>query len=341
MAQDGLKIIENLKKGRELLPVYCFYGDSYLIEEAVQDIKAKVLSSAFKDMNYNSYDPKETDAETIISTAQTFPVVAQKRLVIINRAESLSRSQQEAILFYIKNPATTTCLILLVLADKVDKRLSLFSELEKAGYLFYFKAPSDAQLPFWIKKEAERLGKKIDDDAIGVFLEAVGSELMDIKQEIDKLALFVGERDRIKIEDVETAVANGRVDTVFDLADSIGRRDLRRGMINLKRILEQGEEPVKIMGMIVRQFRIIWRVKALNSKAVAINSIANILGIFSSYIGGYLKQGENFTAKELLRIFKTLHKADIALKSGRQTPDMVMERLILELCSKDSEGFGF
>src|SRR3989338_139159 len=335
MAQDGLKITEGLKKGKELLPVYCFYGDSYLIEEAVQDIKAKLLSSAFKEMNYNAYDAKEADAETIISTAQTFPVMAQKRLVFVSRAESLSKPKQEALLSYIKNPAATTCLMFRVSADKVDKRLSFFLELEKAGYLFHFKPPSDAQLPLWIKKEAQRLGKKIEDDAIGIFLEVVGSELMDIKQEIEKLVIFVGGRDTIEKKDVEMAVANGRIDTVFNLADSIGRRDLREGMINLKKILEQGEQPVKIMGMIARQFRIIWRVKALKKSGAAMNKIAQTIGIFPMYLDSYLKQERNFTQEGLLKVFKMLHNADIALKSGRQTPDMVMERLVLELCFKD------
>ncbi len=96
MPQDGIKFTEGLKKGRELPPVNCFYGDSYLIEEAVQDIKSRVLTSAFKDMNYNSFDAKEADADTIISAANTFPVMSKKRLIIVSRAESLLKSQQEA-----------------------------------------------------------------------------------------------------------------------------------------------------------------------------------------------------------------------------------------------------
>ena len=335
MAQDGLKIIEAFKKGKELFPVYCFYGDSYLLEEAIYAIKAKVLSSAFKDMNYNSFDAKETDAEDIISIAQTFPVMSQKRLVMVNRAETLTKSQQEALLSYIKDPAKHTCLIFISSTGKIDKRLSFFSEMDKAGYLFNFKPPSDAELPSWIKKEAHSLGKKITDDATTVFLEAVGTELMDIKQEISKLVLFVGEKESIEKKDVEMVVANGRVDTVFDLADSIGRRSLREGMINLKKLIEQGEEPVKILGMIARQFRIIWRVKALKKNGATINSIASTLGIFSTYIDGYVKQGKEFDGRGLLRIFQILHDTDIALKSGRQPSHLVMERLILELCYKD------
>ena len=334
MAQDGLKIIEAFKKGKELLPVYCFYGDSYLLEEAIYAIKAKVLSSAFKDMNYNSFDAKEADAEDIISVAQTFPVMSQKRLVMVNRAETLTKSQQEALLSYIKDPAEHTCLIFISSTGKIDKRLSFFSELDKAHYLFYFKPLSDTELPSWIKKEVHSLGKKITDGAIGVFLEAVGNELMDIKQEISKLVLFVGDRGSIEEKDVETAVANGRVDTVFDLADSIGRRNLREGMINLKKLIDQGEEPVKILGMIARQFRIIWRVKALKKNGATINSIASTLGIFSTYIDGYVKQGKEFDDKGLLRIFQMLHNTDIALKSGRQPSHLVMERLVLELCAK-------
>ncbi|MBI5875555.1 MAG: DNA polymerase III subunit delta, partial [Deltaproteobacteria bacterium] len=143
----------------------------------------------------------------------------------------------------------------------------------------------------------------------------------------------VGERNNIEKADVELAVANGRVDTVFDLADSIGRKDLREAIINLRKLIEQKEEPVKIMGMISRQFRIIWRIKALKKKGAALNSIASTLGLFPTYIDGYLKQGKDFSEAGLLRIFKTLHNADIALKSGRQSPRLAMERLVMELCA--------
>lgn len=334
MPQDGLKITEGLKKGSPLLPIYCFYGDSYLIEEAAQDIKARVLSSAFKDMNYNSFDAKEADADAVIGTAQTFPVMAQKRLVIVNRAEALSKSQQEGLLSYVKKPSGTTCLIFIASTGKIDKRLSFFSEMDKANFLFHFKPPSDAQLPSWVKKEAQRCGKSITDDAIGTMLEVTGSELMDIKQELAKLTLFVGERNNIEKADMELAVTNGRVDTVFDLADSIGRKDLREAVINLRKLMEQKEEPVKILGMISRQFRIIWRIKALKKKGAAINSIASTLGLFPTYIDGYLKQGKDFSEAGLLRIFKTLHNADITLKSGRQPPRLAIERLVMELCLK-------
>lgn len=340
MPQDGLKIIEGLKKGNPLLPVYCLYGDGYLIEEAVKDIKARVLSSPFKDMNYNSYDAKEADADAVISAAQTFPVMAQKRLVIVSRAEALPKSQQECFLSYIKKPADATCLVFIASGGKVDKRLSLFSEMDKANCLFHFKPPSDSQLPFWIKKEAQRLGKKITDDAIGVIIEATGSELMDIKQELEKLTLFIGERNHIEKEDVEAAVANGRVDTVFDLADSIGRKDLREAMINLRKLMEQKEEPVKILGMINRQFRIIWRVKALKENGATISGIASAIGLFPMYVEGYLKQGKDFSESGLRTIFKTLHNADIALKSGRQPPRLTMERLVMELCALLLSGHG-
>lgn len=331
MAQDGLKIIEGLKKGNPVLPVYCFYGDSYLIEEAVTDIKAKTLSSSFKDMNYTVFDTKEADAGDIISIAETFPVMSQKRLILVNRAEALSKSEQEALLAYIANPAPHTCIIFISSTGKIDKRLSFFSDMDKAHYLFHFKPPAEAELPSWIRKEMLRFEKKITDDALGIFLEVAGSELMDIKQEVEKLALFVGDRKLIEKKDVESAVANCRADTVFDLSDSIAKKDLRECIINLKKLASQGEEPVKILGMIARQFRIIWRVKALKKNGAATNSIAAALGIFPTYVEGYIRQSKNFSEQGLLKIFQMLHNVDISLKSGRQTPRMIMERLAIEL----------
>lgn len=333
MTQDGLKIIDGLRKGKDILPIYCFYGDSFMIDEAIQYLKTKILSSSFKDMNYHTMDAKDGYAEDIISIAQTFPVMSPKRFIVVSRVETLSKTNQQAFLSYIKDPARHSCLIFISSTGKIDKRLGFFIELDKADYLVHFKTPRDADMPSLIKKEVAMLGKKIKDDAVGFLLEATGAELMDVKQEIIKLVLFVGERDSIEKKDVEFMVTNSRVDTVFNLADSIGKKNLREAMINLRQLALHGEQYVKILGVIARHFRIIWRVKTLKKNGAALGKIASTLAVFPSYVDGYVRQGRAFNDEGLLKIFEMFHNADIALKSSRQSPNMVIERLILELCA--------
>lgn len=322
-----------LKNESDMRPVMFFYGDDYLIEEKLQDIKAKALSPAFADMNYNAFDAKEADIDNIISIAQTFPVMSKKRLIVINRAEGLSKLQQDSFLEYIKNPSPTTCLVFT--AEKIDKRLGFFSALDKAKCLCYIKPLAEGEFPAWIRKEALRFGKKISDETIGVLLDALGNDLGDIKQELDKLTLFVGDRNNIGKEDVETVVSNSRVDTVFNLTDSIGSKDFKKAIININKLIDQKEEPVKILGMITRHFRIIWRAKGLSKKGVSPNSMASVLGVFTPrYLDGYIKQGRGFSAEGLLKIYQKLHKTDIALKSAKQHPLMIMEKLVMDLCVK-------
>jgi len=319
--------------GKVILPIYYIYGpETYLVDEEVKALKERVLSHPFKDLNYQTIYAKEADISTILGAAQTLPVMAPRRLILVKEAEALTHSQLEGLIPYINNPAPTTSLVLIAYTSKVDKRLSFFSILEKKGYLFYFGPLFRNQLPSWIKGEAKRLGKGITDEAIGGLLEVVGDDIGDIKGEMDKLALYVGERRVIDGADVEAVVASVRMDTIFDLTESIGRRELKRALLALQGVMERGEAPPKILAMIARQFRILWRVKALNKRGISGERLARLVGVSPNYLDGYMRQSKGFGEGGFLMIFKMLHRADIAIKSER-LQGLILERLVMDLCN--------
>lgn len=322
--------------GKVILPIYYIYGtETYLMDEEVKALKERVLSHPFKDLNCQTFYAKEADTSTILGAVQTLPVMAPWRFVLVKEAEALTNSQLEGLIPYINNPVPTTSLVFIAYTSKVDKRLSFFSILGKRGYLFYFGPLFRNQLPSWIKGEARRLGKGITDEAIGRLLEVVGDDLGDIKGEMDKLALYVGENGMIDEADVEAVVAPVRMDTIFDLTESIGRRELKKALLALQRVMEGGEAPPKILAMIARQFRILWRVKTLDKKGVSKERFARLVGVSPNYLDGYMRQSKGFGEGGFLKIFKMLHRADMAIKSER-LQGLILERLVMDLCSTNS-----
>lgn len=327
---------DRLKK-RDILPIYYIYGtEDFLIEEALNVLKATLVQPSFKDLNCQTFHIKESDIPSIISASQTLPFISGKRVVIVKGAEGINDAQTLELLEYVKNPCPTTSLILIANTGKIPKGNALFSELEKKGYLFAFNSLSKKELPLWIKTEIKNAGKDISKETLEYLINMVGEDLMDLKGEIEKLTLFVGDKKIIDLTDAETIISDIKMNSIFDFTDSVGKKDFKTALKALDKIIEVGETPVKILGMIARQFRILLKIKALKRKGTPTNKIAPIAGVSPFYLDGYIKQSSQFTENELLTTFNQLHKVDIALKSER-LQGLILEKLVMELCiSPDS-----
>lgn len=324
---------DRIKKGN-ILPVYLLYGkEEFLIEDAINLLKDKTVQPDFKDLNYHVFHIKDSDISSIISTCQTAPFISDKRVVIVKGIESISTSESSELVEYIKRPCNTTSLILVALTGKIEKGSNLFSELDKRNYMFAFNSMSEKELPQWIRTEIRKTGKDISDAAIGHLIETTGKELSDLKKEIEKLTLFAGNKKTIDISDAEMTVSDIKMSSIFNFTDSLGKKDIKESLMALGKIIKtkEGEEPLKILAMITRQFRILLKMKTLNKRNTPKNKIAGMAGVSPFYIEKYLKQSDVFTEDELLRIFSKLYETDIALKSSR-LHRLILERLVMRLC---------
>lgn len=327
-------IFDRLKKTAPL-PLYFLYGtEEFLIEGALNVLKAMLVQPSFKDLNCQTFHVnhiRESDISPIISASQTMPFMSDRRVIIVKGAEGLNDAQSLEMLEYVKNPCPAASLILIANTGKIDKKSALFSELEKKGCSFAFNSLSKKELPLWIKTEIKNRGKDISNEAVAYLINAAGEGLMDLKGEIDKLTLFVGDKKIIDLSDVETVVSDIKMNSIFDFTDSVGKKDFKAALKALDKIIADGEIPIKILGMIARQFRILLKIKTLKKRNTPQNKLASLAGVSPYFLDNYIKQVSRFTEDELLAVFNKLHKTDIALKSER-LQGLILERLVMELC---------
>ncbi len=323
-----------MQKQDNTLPVYLFLGnEDFLIEQEVCKIKAKVLDSGFADMNYHHFNAKEVAVVEIITVAQTFPAFSEKRLVIVDSIETLNVKEQAIMLDYLKSPSPTTCLILLKGKGKINKKSQFYLEAQNRRYIKQFNKSRHDKLSYWIRDEVKTTGKTIDNEAVLRLLAITGNNLRSINNELHKVILFVGERSKIDIGDIEMVGADVKDDTIFDLADAIGVKNWKEAIQILKRL--STEPPLKILGALSRQFRILWKVKALVTSGTRISKLSSLLRIFPSQVNGYIEQGKAFTDSDLNVIFHRLKKVDKALKGGGLPPKLALERFIIDLCCSE------
>lgn len=327
---NPIELNRHLEK-KEICPVYYLYGnETYLIEEAMRKIESLIISPGFKDFNYETYFGGNDRAQDIINTAHTIPVMAKKRLIVVKEADRLLEKNLEAFTSYISKPSPSSCIVFI--GEKVDSRKRFFLQFEKRGVIAQLNHPMERDLPYWVKHLAQRCGKEITKDAIAFLVEVVGGNLQEMYSEIEKVSVSIRDKSTIEIEDLETLVTELKLENIFDLIDSLGNKDRERVLVLLQKILASGEDHLKILAMITYKFRLIIRAKEMLQKGLSPTEVGRKVGVRPFFLKGFIKQVNRFTFDELKRAFHLFLETDLALKSSRMPKNLILERLILDLC---------
>ncbi len=319
----------------QLKPVYFFYGnDPYLIEEALNEIKAAAFEgSSMESLNSHIYYTSAMDTGELVSEAMTLPAMSPKRVIVVKGAESLKADQQKELMDYIKDPSPSTCLVFVSNAAKAGSS-AFFKLLDKSGFLVRKSQKRENDISRWIANEVKKDGKEITVEAIAHLIQIAGRGLGDIKGELEKIILFVGEAKVIEKADVESAGIDVKEERVFDLTDAIGAKDAATALKVYAKLAS--EAPLMLLGSIARQMRIIMKLKELARIGTPRARLASLAGVYPTYIEKYLESSSRFSSKELAGAFKKLSRVDLELKGGVAggglPHGLVITRLIMELC---------
>jgi len=327
---NSLELEKELERGK-ILPLYFLYGEeTYLVEEARKRIESLCLMPKMRDFNYDLLLGGEISANRIIDVAKTLPMMAPWRVVVVKDVHLFTHQEVKAFISYCEEPSPSTCLVLL--GQSVGPWKGCLKVLEKQGRVVSFVHPRGSLLTRYIVSVAKQMGKEISSEAAEVMGEMVGNHLGEIYQELDKVASYVGSRKRIGVDDIEAVISRVRAHTVFDLTRAMGMKNCPDALRILNQMLESGEPHLKILTMMVRQFRLIWVAKEMRSLGIRDRDIGKTLGIPVFFLQGFLAQLKNFTDRELAEGYRRLFETDVALKSRSTSKRIMLENLIICLC---------
>ncbi|MEI6305839.1 MAG: DNA polymerase III subunit delta [Deltaproteobacteria bacterium] len=320
----------SINKGK--IPPICYlYGDEpFLVERGAKLLLDNAIDHSLKDFNFNCFYGNESKGVDILDAAQTLPMFAERRAVLVKRADALKAEATEILLPYIQNPASTTCLIFT--GAKIDQRKKFFLELKKQGALVEYKRLYDNKLGAFIQSEAVLQGKKIEPAAADLLAFFIGNNLLELSAQTEKLVAYSGERTKITVDDVKAVASSSKAFTTFELAGFLGLRDLRNSIRSLDALFRNGEESFQMIGALSHYFRQLWRIREMLDSKASQSDIAKEVGINPFFLGGMVQQAKNFGQKELRRIFEELYRCDIGSKTGGNSYTL-MHSLVMSICS--------
>lgn len=326
---DYQEVLKKINRG-DIAPVYYLYGEEELLrDEALAALLEALLPVGRQDFDLEVLLGEAIRAESLSASLRTPPFFAPKRVILIKEADRLEATVVQELVAYLEDPLPSTCLVLA--ARKLESRMRLAHRLERQGILLRFSPPKGEALKRWLQRRAEQLGKKLSPPAIESLLTYLGEDLRILSNELSKVALFVGGRQLISQDDVETVVGEQRVRTIFELVEAVGRRKTDDSLLCLSRLLEAGEAPLAILGMLARQVRLLIKVQVLHQEGLNTEELGRAIGLHPYLLPRFLDQAASSPKTTLQASLKRLLQADEELKGG-QEGQLVLERLVMDLC---------
>lgn len=315
------------------LPLVYLCGDErFLVDRALDLIKATLLQPATKDFNYEVLHAKEAGVARILACARTLPMMAPRRLIVVRDADALSADELAQFTGYISAPAPETCLCLL--AEKADLRLKFFTLWKKHGLLLKLDLLSERQLPSFIEAEARRLKVPLEPGAASRIAEEIGADLGQLVDALERLACYIPAGSPIRVADVEEVVATTRQHSVFELIDAVGSSNRSEALRLLSSMMALREPALRLLAMLGRHVRQLWQTCDLLSHGTrGPGEVASALGVAPFVAVRLIEQARRLSTRRVGRMHETIYLTDRALKLSKIEDERLMEQLVLRLCT--------
>jgi DNA polymerase-3 subunit delta len=320
----------SLREG--LRPLYLLLGpEIYLRRVAAQTITETVLSrTLLREFNESAFSLLSEPVQSAIAAAEQLPMMSDTRVVRIRDFARLREVDEDVLIRYLNNPSPTT--VMIFIADDLDKRKKSSKVLLDTCTVVDFSPLKDAEAKAWAKSRLKELKVSADDQVLSEVIRLVGTDVQTLANEIEKLASAAAATDRITLDHVDELIGRSRELSNFELADHLMAGNRRKALETLHRLLEDGAEPVMLVGLIAGNYHRLALGKHLLARGGREEVFRNIsLPPFKR--DSYISTLQRSTAGKIARGIQLTAAADLAIKTSQATPRLQLEMLVCELAT--------
>ncbi len=320
-----------------IAPVYLFLGEGDLLkEEAWNHLLGKIVPPKARQLNGERLLAKEHPAPEVLGRLSALPMFGSKRLLMVQHIEVWPKDQLKPLESYLAHPFPSACLVLSSAQKKGMEKLQ--AAVEAVGAVVHFSPPTERDAPRWLQVRARQQQKVLSPQAASFLVEQMGVDLYRLQSELEKLAAYVGDREKIELQDVREAVTSQRSFTIFELLRYVGQNQTRQAISALKKLLLAGEQPLVILALLARQIRLMWQAKDGVKRKMPTGELGQKLNLYPAILRNTIQQAEYFSEAELYQIHRVIRETDLALKSTSTAPHLQLEALVLKLCRREHHG---
>ena len=345
-------------EGKKLRPAYVFVGDEGFFRKRFREaILEHLVPADLRDFSLFEFDLAETDLTEILDRARTPSLMAPFQVFFVRGVKLLfGRGSNEekiaAIEDYCKNPNPDA--VVVFVADHIsipaDVRRMDLTDKERYERIREALGPfcgivelarvEEGEAVRWLTEFCSSRGVKIESDGARELVDALGGDMMMISNELEKLILYVGEKKRITLGDVETMVLAAKQRSLYELTDAISAKDRVRALEILDAIFSTGDGDDAAIGhlyMLAKTFR--------QMLVILERNVRDQRALWAALWQGFrvppfaaediIRQARRYKSKrELTGAIRLIAKADLALRSNPASKRLVLEKLVLDLTAE-------
>ncbi len=331
-----------LMESNSIEGAYLFMGEEGLVmEKTIEYIINSNIDESFKDFNYTYLNGNTLNLDNFYSSIETLPFMSKKRVVLINELQEFQARHSLSDIFFetIKNISDDTIVLFHDSDQNLKKTTQLYKFFKGINKVVEFDKLNNYEVANFLKKEIYKRDKTIGDGDLSYFImlsgylnKKVDVNLYDVETELEKLISYSSD-EVITREDINKIVEKANDSDVFNLLDSLARKNSNDALKYLHDLYEKNEPIPSILHMVQRRYRHMYQYSSLYIDRKRDDEIKKTIGISSDYefkIVSQLSRGRDLC--ELKDNLEKILDIDKKLKSTTHDKLLLMEYLLVNIC---------
>jgi DNA polymerase-3 subunit delta len=314
-------------------PVYVLHGDEdFLKRQVLLALRSGILGEGDATFALSTHSGDKATFAAVRDELDTLPFLSPRRLILIENADPFVSRFRALLENYVAKPSPHGVLVLDVKTWPANTRLA---KLLAGEATIVCKAPAN-KLPEWCIQQMKAVhGKQLSNPAARLLVDLAGSDLGQLDQELTKLAIYVGSASRVDVGDVDKLVGSSRAETTWKIFDAISTGNAGAALAILDRLLDQGEDALRILGAFSWQLRPLAQAARLSQQGLPLGRALEHAGVPPFKQREAEQQLRHLGRQRADRLFDWLLEADLGLKGSSQlSPRTLLERMVVQLARK-------
>lgn len=317
---------EDIKTG-QLKQVYLLFGEERYLRQQYRERLLKALLPEDDTMNFARYEGKGVEEKEIIDLCETMPFFSDRRVVLLEDS-GFFKNKCELLPDYMKE--LPEYLYLVFVESEVDKRSRMYKAVKGAGRVSEFAKQDEKSLMTWAAGLLGKEGKRITQRDMELLLSKTGTDMGNLRMELEKLITYTDGRDVITAEDIEEVCITNISNRIFDMVRAVTEKNQKRALDLYYDLLTLKEPPMRILFLLAKQFRQLLWAKQMSGEGASQSEIAQRLGIPAFAVRNTLNCARAYSTERLEEAVEDFVEAEEAVKTGRLGDVLSVELLIVK-----------
>ena len=307
--------------------IYLLHGEEDYLRNSYKKRLSDAVAPKDDTMNRAVFTGKDVSTDSIMELSETLPFLSDRRLILVEDSMLFKNAADDRFTEYVGNIPEST--VIVFSESEVDSRKKLYKAVKKYGRIISCDSPSPDELVTWSGGMFSRSGKKVRRKTVEYLMERVGTDMNLLRNEVEKLISYSGDREEVTEEDVRKICPPNINSSIFAMIDDIAEGRQKKALERYYELILLKEAPMRILFLLSREFNLLLMAKELDKKNVTMGERAGIMKVPPFAVRKYNGAASNFTRQRILSAIDDCVNTENDIKKGRISDRLGVELLIV------------